>query len=137
MTLPSWAKRVEEEYGQPISDILRDAARTAPQTGYTSADIAREWGVPVSSMQYFCRKVGAIFSRGVSARQKDAVAPLARRNGVNACRYWVDVDGQRRTLNSECERLGVRYSNVRYAMDRHGLTGEQALADALAKNPAQ
>lgn len=122
-----WVKRIEQEYGQPIEQILQQAADAAPVTGYTMADLGREWGVPRSSLLYYCQKIGVRFPRGCSPRQKEAVAEGARRNGIARCRYWITVDGERRTLKSECRRVGRDYHTVRYLMRKYNISAEEAI----------
>lgn len=124
----AWVKRVEAEYGQPVEKMLQDAANTAKATGYSMRDVAREWGVCRKKLEYYCiEKLGIHFPRGASALQKAKATAQARKNAVSGCKYWITVDGQRRTLSSECKRRGRDYSTVRLLMQRYGLTAEEAI----------
>lgn len=72
-TLPSrkplWLHRLEEAEGRPLADILEEAAAAAPYTGYGLKDLAKEWGVARSTLQYWSQKLGVSFPKGVHPRK--------------------------------------------------------------------
>lgn len=124
----AWVKKVEAEHGQPIDQILQQAADAAPVTGYTMADLAREWGIKRNALYYYCtQKLGIRFPRGVSAKQKEKAAISGRSTGRSKCRHWITVNGELRTLRSECTRIGRDYSTVRLLMEKHGVSAEIAI----------
>lgn len=67
---PLWLHRLEEREGRPLVDILEEAAAAAPYTGYGQKDLAREWGVPRSTLQYWSQKLGVSFPKGVYRGRK-------------------------------------------------------------------
>lgn len=74
---PLWLYRIEQDEGMPLVELLRGAAATAKQTGYTLADMAREWGVAHHTLQHWSTKYGITWPRGVSALQRETAARLA------------------------------------------------------------
>ncbi len=69
---PRWMRAIEEQEGQPLREILTAAAKAAPHTGYTCADLAREWGLHKDTLGHWCRKWGIVFPIGASALQREA-----------------------------------------------------------------
>ena len=68
---PRWMQRIEDEEQMPMRDLLAHAAVMAVATGYTCADLAREWGVHKDTLGYWARKWGIRFPRNVSELQRE------------------------------------------------------------------
>lgn len=67
---PLWLHRLEEAEGRPLADVLREAAAAAPTTGYGLKDLAEEWGVARSTLQYWSHKLGVAFPKGVHLKKE-------------------------------------------------------------------
>lgn len=67
---PLWLHRLEEAEGRPLADVLREAAAAAPVTGYGLKDLAEEWGVAPSTLQYWSQKLGVAFPKGVHLKKE-------------------------------------------------------------------
>jgi len=76
---PLWIYRIERDEGMSLREILADTAATARETGYTLPDLAREWGVPRSTLQHWASKYGVHFPQGASALCREAAARNAQR----------------------------------------------------------
>lgn len=66
---PLWMFRIEQAEGQPLEQLLRDAAASARETRYTLADLAREWGVPRTTLQSWASRWGIKFPHGIKANK--------------------------------------------------------------------
>jgi hypothetical protein len=74
---PLWMYRIEQEEGMQMRDLLNDAADCAKHTGYTLADLAREWGVAHATLQHWATKWSINFPRGASLLQRERAKELA------------------------------------------------------------
>lgn len=74
--VPLWMYRIEQDEGQQMVDLLRDAASAACETGYTLADLAREWGVNSHTLQHWSKKWGVEWPRGASWVQREKAREL-------------------------------------------------------------
>lgn len=76
---PMWMYKLEQTEGRPLRELLEEAARLAPTTGYGLVDLSREWGVPRNRLSYWCAKWDIHFPRHGVGRHPETAANLANR----------------------------------------------------------
>ena len=76
---PMWMYRLEQTEGRPLRELLEEAARLAPTTGYGLVDLSREWGVPRNRLSYWCAKWNIHFPRHGVGRHPETATNLLHR----------------------------------------------------------
>lgn len=107
-----WIEGVEDEYGLPFEQILRDAVEMAPQIHQTQREFADELGVHAGTIYRYLRRYGLRWpTKGVRVPPEEGDSPWAS--------IYVTYRGVRKPLRRWADELGIPYPTV-YGRIRRG-----------------
>lgn len=117
---PDWVVQAEEDYGQPIEEILREAVAMASEIQQTQREFAEEVGVHPSTIYTHLRKLGLRWPLGIKspATVADDHSPWAR--------IYITHRGVRKSLTGWAKETGVPYSTL-YRRIRDGWDPVEAI----------